>query len=251
MANNQSLVVRLCAPTQSWGGETNYWEDRTTQASPTLSGVIGMLGNAAGLDRDNDAGQLRDLGRARMWVRLDSPGRRRPDLQTIAGTINTKGDRKPHSIMSDRWFIANGCFTVFLSWPDDPDTATRMMRALQHPARPLHLGRHCHPLPARPHLHRYSEPVTDTLIAAHPHCDIHPPSQETWAVHGPTDRPLYERGIQTVSDRPIGLRQWAPRVVTQWKIPVIEPITLETGKSSYTLDASMRVVTSDEVGEDA
>lgn len=47
------IKLIFSAPLQSWG-EDSRWDNRETAASPTKSGVIGMLGCALGYPRGDE-----------------------------------------------------------------------------------------------------------------------------------------------------------------------------------------------------
>ena len=65
-----TMLLRLAAPLQSWGGSSKF-EIRATEKMPTKSGVVGMLAAALGRRRDAD---LSDLNGLRFGVRADREG---------------------------------------------------------------------------------------------------------------------------------------------------------------------------------
>ena len=62
-----TLLIRLIAPMQSWGVQSNYTV-RDTGLEPSKSGVIGLLCAALGRPREAD---VADLTAVRMGVRID------------------------------------------------------------------------------------------------------------------------------------------------------------------------------------
>ncbi len=48
------LAIYLRAPLQSWGAGSKFME-RTTRSTPTISGLLGLVAAACGVDRENDA----------------------------------------------------------------------------------------------------------------------------------------------------------------------------------------------------
>src|SRR5262245_8434093 len=78
-----TLFLRLEGPLQSWSLR-DHWEERSTAAEPTKSGVIGLLGCALGLHRSDE--RLRLLSEAlRMGVRIDRQGTVLVDYHTTGG----------------------------------------------------------------------------------------------------------------------------------------------------------------------
>jgi len=142
-----TLFLRLDGPLQAWGLRAN-WEVRDTADGPTKSGVIGILGCAMGLRRDND--ELHVLSqKLRMGVRVDRPGTVMWDYHTTGGAraadgkpegvLGTDGKRKPETDISRRYYLADASFLAALQ--GDPDMVARLAEALQAPVWPVFLGR--------------------------------------------------------------------------------------------------------------
>src|SRR4051812_21477113 len=87
-----TLFLRLKGPLQSWGLRAR-WGERDTSDSPTKSGIIGLIGCALGLKRDDDL--LRELSETyRLGVRIDRPGTRLRDYHaTGGGNFGVKNDK--------------------------------------------------------------------------------------------------------------------------------------------------------------
>ncbi|HWQ11340.1 MAG TPA: type I-E CRISPR-associated protein Cas5/CasD [Roseiflexaceae bacterium] len=174
-----TLFLRLEGPLQSWGLRSR-WGERDTAQEPTKSGVLGLLGCALGLRRDDD--RLRALSdELRMGVRVDLPGTLLRDYHTTGGgsygrTDYTGGPRfhdqpyvggvlspeitrgrikvkinastkLPETDVSERMYLADASFLVALQGPEA--TIARLAEALQAPAWTLYLGRKSCP-PAAP-----------------------------------------------------------------------------------------------------
>ena len=85
------LVLRLDGVLQSWG-EHSKWNYRDSAAMPTKSGIVGLLGCALGLSRDDE--RLTELRSSlQMAVRADRPGIPMVDYQTIRSKklLNAEG----------------------------------------------------------------------------------------------------------------------------------------------------------------
>lgn len=151
------LLLRLEAPLMAFGGPM------VDQIGPTLdfpgpSLLAGLLGNALGLCHA-DAGALEALqARLRPAALLVRPGRHLCDYQTVAlgqphlvGTgWTTRGRPESRNGASSedthiryRWYLADALVAVALALEpaDVPPTLADLAAALDHPARPLFLGR--------------------------------------------------------------------------------------------------------------
>jgi CRISPR system Cascade subunit CasD len=166
-----TLFLRLEGPLQSWGLRAR-WGERDTALEPTKSGVIGLLGCALGLRRDDD--RLRALSDdLRLGVRVDQPGTLLRDYHTtgggsygettyeggsrfhdepyvggvlspevVKGRIKVKinqATKLPETDVSERIYLADASFLVALRGPTE--TIARAAEALQAPAWPFFLGR--------------------------------------------------------------------------------------------------------------
>jgi CRISPR system Cascade subunit CasD len=157
----KSVLLRLEGPLQAWGTQGRY-SIRDTDSEPSKSGVLGLVGCAMGMVRD-DRERLEQLRALRMAVRIDRPGRAMRDLHTVgAGTFRGK----PHAmwglegktVLTHRYYLVDAAFTVALGHTND-EFVERIARSLQDPVWPLFLGRRsCVP----------SEPVFLALVSASP-----------------------------------------------------------------------------------
>jgi CRISPR system Cascade subunit CasD len=167
-----TLFLRLEGPLQAWGLRAR-WGERDTSDAPTKSGVVGLLGCALGLRRDDP--ELRALGDAlRLGVRVDLPGARLRDYHTTGGgrygeathaggsrfhtdpyvggvlsaevdargRIKVKinaGTKEPETDVSERHYLADASFLAALQGP--PELVERLGAALRAPVWPCFLGR--------------------------------------------------------------------------------------------------------------
>ncbi len=147
---------------QSWGTHSR-WDVRDTGREPTKSGVIGLIGCAMGLDRDDP--ELERLDHNLLFgVRIDRPGLVSTDYHTVTGYHRTAAGDYKHSegtarnlakaqehgestIVSPRDYLHDAVFLVGLE--TTPERSQSLRKALADPRWPLFLGRKsC--LPVRP-----------------------------------------------------------------------------------------------------
>ncbi|MEX1231126.1 MAG: type I-E CRISPR-associated protein Cas5/CasD [Planctomycetaceae bacterium] len=146
--NMASLYLRLEGPLQSWGGRT-IGRFRRTESAPTKSGVIGLLGAALGLSRQELNARLKKLNQLTMAVRVDRAGHIEEDYQTVGAKVGvlaadgeikkTAATREVEAIISPREFLIDASFLVILR--GDSELIAKLSAALQSPKWPLFLGR--------------------------------------------------------------------------------------------------------------
>ena len=159
------LILRLAAPLQSWGGQSQF-NRRDTLTEPTKSGIIGLLAAAQGLRRQDPIEPLLGLS---FGVRTDQPGTILRDYHTIAALdrtpllsaqVNAKGVQKRTSPakqthVTTRFYLQDAVFVAAVT--GSPQLLNILVAALRRPAFPLSLGRRSCP-PAHPLL--LPEPTT-------------------------------------------------------------------------------------------
>lgn len=133
------LALCLAGPLQAWGSSARFAR-RTTENSPTKSGVVGLLASALGWPRTKDPSELAAL---RFGVRVDQPGDRLRDYQTARHLDSN--DSMP---VSERFYLADAVFVAGLE-SDDDALLRRLDDALQTPHFMPYLGRRSCP-PSRP-----------------------------------------------------------------------------------------------------
>jgi CRISPR system Cascade subunit CasD len=165
---------------QSWGTRSR-WDVRDTGREPTKSGVIGLIGCAMGLDRDDP--ELERLDRDLLFgVRIDRPGVISTDYHTVTGYHRTAAGDYKHSggtakslakaqehgestIVSPRDYLHDAAFLVALAVKPERRAGNghllgHIEECLQDPKWPLYLGRKAC-VPSRPILDRLTEEYQD------------------------------------------------------------------------------------------
>src|SRR5690606_18410210 len=101
-------ILLLCfdAPLRAWGLRAR-WDVRDSGDEPTKSGVIGLLGCALGYPVGDV--RLEQLDRVlRMGVRVEVPGSKVVDFQTVSEVTRTANNQKPNDmnpIVSPREYV--------------------------------------------------------------------------------------------------------------------------------------------------
>lgn len=150
------LLMRLEAPLTAFGGETidNFGVIRDF---PALSMVTGLLANALGYRRLESDLHDRLQSRLVLGARLESEVRRLTDFQTAQLSKGDKGwttwgvpeERRggpdsysaPHLRYRDYHASVNVLIALRLEPSDESPTLPELAEALDHPARPLFIGR--------------------------------------------------------------------------------------------------------------
>ncbi|MFC0529055.1 type I-E CRISPR-associated protein Cas5/CasD [Phytohabitans kaempferiae] len=140
-----SLALCFDAPMQSWGVRSRG-SIRDTGREPSKSGVIGLLGAALGIARDNHEA-IADLAQLRMGVRVDREGILERDFHTVQNVPTTTGTGH-RTAVSHRYYLADALFLVVLQH-QQPEKLNQILAALHDPIWPLFFGRRAFP-PARP-----------------------------------------------------------------------------------------------------
>lgn len=166
--DRQFLVFQLYGPMASWG-EVAVGELRGSAARPTRSALLGLLGAALGLRRDQEADHIELAASVRFAVAVDSPGVPLVDYQTAqvsrprkGSVVATRGrqlDDARHAlntIPSHRDYRCDASYRIVV-WQEGGSgrwTLSQLAEALKEPVFPLSLGRKsCPPaLPLHPRL---------------------------------------------------------------------------------------------------
>ncbi|MBN2074345.1 MAG: type I-E CRISPR-associated protein Cas5/CasD [Dehalococcoidales bacterium] len=182
--NELILLLWLKGPMQSWGTRSR-WDVRDTGLEPTKSGIIGLLGCAAGLTRNDP--ELEKLDHVLLFgVRCDLPGIISTDFHTVKGYHRTADGKYKHSngtaasletvmehgentVVSLRDYLHDASFLVGLAVKPEyqehnVDLLVRLSEQLQHPRWPLYLGRKAC-VPTRPVFHRLTDEYKDLETA--------------------------------------------------------------------------------------
>jgi CRISPR system Cascade subunit CasD len=163
----KTLLLRLEGPMQSWATQSRFGV-RDTEREPSKSGVLGLVGAALGMARDDDE-RLAELRGLEFGVRVDRPGTLLRDYQTAGGSTfrgeayYVHGASKKNSVLSERYYLQNASFLAALRGEDE--LADEVAAALRNPHWPLFLGRKSCP-PSRPVFVRtVAAKIRDALIA--------------------------------------------------------------------------------------
>lgn len=154
------IKLVLNAPLQSWG-EDSRWDNRETSASPTKSGIIGLLGCCLGYPRgDSRLNALND--ELHIAVRSDKSGSVMTDFNTVQGTggqlLNAQNKNRPgDTIITPKQYLQDARFTVFI-WGSG-EMLSECYEALKHPKWLTYLGRKCC-VPSMPLLPEYVDAAT-------------------------------------------------------------------------------------------
>ena len=150
------LLIRLSSPLIAFGGETidNFGVIRDF---PALSMVTGLIANALGWDRGDDALHNRLQERLRMGARLEASGSRFTDFQTAQLGANDKAwttwgtteERRggaasydsPHLRYRDYHADLKALLALRLEPANDSPNLDELAQALDRPQRPLFIGR--------------------------------------------------------------------------------------------------------------
>jgi CRISPR system Cascade subunit CasD len=152
----KSVLLRLEGPLQSWGTQGRFGI-RDTDREPSKSGVLGLVGAALGMRRD-DAATLARLRTLRLAIRVDQEGTIVRDYHTVGGGTflgerhglwsSAAGKKVETTALTERFYLADASFLAALGGDDDP-LLDRVAEALARPVWPLFLGRRSCP-PSRP-----------------------------------------------------------------------------------------------------
>lgn len=156
------LVFRLYAPLASWG-EAAVGETRPTSTYPGKSALLGLIGAALGVRREDDAGQKALRESFSVAVKQRSEGTLMRDYHTVQVPptkakvrYSTRKDELSapksdlNTILSARDYRCDGLWTV-ACWltPESRWTLAELQQALEMPHFCLYLGRKACP-PAAP-----------------------------------------------------------------------------------------------------
>jgi len=138
----KSVLLRLEGPLQSWGIRSRF-PHRDTEREPSKSGVLGLVGSALGMPRDDDR-RLAALATARMGVRVDREGGTMVDYHTAGAGRFAGEEHRVHGnkdpVITHRAYLTEASFLVALEYTDDA-LAEEIDRGLRSPHWTPFLGR--------------------------------------------------------------------------------------------------------------
>jgi CRISPR system Cascade subunit CasD len=157
IAMKEYLVFRLYGPMASWG-QAAVGGDRPTGVQPSRSALLGLLGAALGIKRDEEA-RLRELQESVLVaVKHCFPTTLMRDYHTTqVPSANQKvvhytrkselSEAKLNTILSSRDYRCDGLWVVSITIKDGSEMDLQQLQnALLQPAYPLYLGRKSCPL---------------------------------------------------------------------------------------------------------
>lgn len=165
----KSVLLRLEGPMQSWGTQGRF-SIRDTDREPSKSGVLGLVGAALGMPRDDEE-QLAKLAALRFAVRVDRAGNLLRDYHTAGGGTfrgqahGVWGTDNP--VPTHRYYLTDASFTAALGG-DDHALVERIAQALESPVWPLFLGRRACPPSVPVYLATFDGTPEDAVRTAAP-----------------------------------------------------------------------------------
>lgn len=151
---DNTLLLRLTGPMQSWGTSSRF-QLRRTDTYPSKSGVLGLVLSAKGIGREESSKALESLVSLLMGVRVDRTGTLDWDYHTAGAKIGirsadgkikkTASTGEFETLLSRRQYLYDASFLVALQG----DAETIGACALDNPVWAVFLGRKCC-VPAEP-----------------------------------------------------------------------------------------------------
>jgi len=153
------LVFRLYGPMASWG-QAAVGGDRATGLHPTRSAILGLLGAALGIKRDDETGLLALQNSVLVAVKQSTPTSLLRDYHTTQVPSHNKKfvhltrkselqEDKLNTILSSRDYRCDGVWVVAIYLNDKASiTLLELETALKKPVYTLSLGRKSCPLAA-------------------------------------------------------------------------------------------------------
>ncbi len=162
-----TLIFQLQGPLSSWG-ETAVGEYRPTAGYPSKSAVLGLLGAALGIERDDEAGLAALSASVRLAIGVLDEGRLLRDYHTAQVPSRSDLKKRPSATRRDELAVPKHDLNTILSTRDyrqgaaalvavqaldgAAHTLAQLAEALRRPKFVLYLGRKSCPLalPAYP-----------------------------------------------------------------------------------------------------
>jgi CRISPR system Cascade subunit CasD len=178
------LAFRLFGPLAAWGTGEAGETDRPTADHPGRSAIVGLLGAALGLRREDERAHADLAASFRLAVTAQGDRRVLRDYRTVqtvepgrqqrkTGFVSRKhalaaGD-KVHTMITRRQYIQDGLWRVFLApRPEAVYTPDDLAAALRRPVFELYLGRRDCPLALPPDPQVIDADGIDALLTAYP-----------------------------------------------------------------------------------
>lgn len=136
----KTILLKFAGPMQSWGTDSHF-ETRHTDLYPSKSAVIGLIGAALGIRRDDKS--ICDFDSLKFAVRVDQEGSLLKDYH-IARKYKNSGDFD-RTYVTDRYYLEDAVFVVAISHEDD-NFIEKIYEALKRPYFQMFLGRRSIPV---------------------------------------------------------------------------------------------------------
>jgi CRISPR system Cascade subunit CasD len=246
------LVFTLAAPIASFGiGAGNF--SRGSEMSPGHSLIVGVLGAALGLERE-DARLLALSEGVRVAVAMEARGAYLRDFHTVESRKERKGprpltrrqalaDKKDlYTTISERDYVCDVAVTVAVKREGGPFSLAEMAAALRRPRFTLYLGRKSCPLALPPAPEIVAAETADAAMreyrARPPRLEDHfrLPHREYVSGSARADARLYSSPREGDPSPPEGARRSRRRTLpgarAVWSYRLLDELTLRTGKDT-------------------
>lgn len=153
----KTILLKFAGPMQSWGTDSHF-ETRHTDLYPSKSAVIGLIGAALGIRRDDKS--ISELNSLKFAVRVDREGSLLKDYH-IARKYKPTGELE-RNYVTERYYLEDAVFVVAISHEDD-NFIEKIYGALKRPYFQMFLGRRSIPVSADFILGIFDAGIKDTL----------------------------------------------------------------------------------------
>ena len=136
----KTILLKFAGPMQSWGTDSHF-ETRHTDLYPSKSAVIGLIGAALGIRRDDKS--ICDFDSLKFAVRVDQEGNLLKDYH-IARKYKLTGDFD-RTYVTERYYLEDAVFVVAISHEDN-NLIEKIYEALKRPYFQMFLGRRSTPV---------------------------------------------------------------------------------------------------------
>lgn len=242
------LMLRLYGPIASWG-EVAVGELRHSATHPSRSALLGLLGAALGIERNDEAGQQKLTDGYRFGIKLESIGLPLRDYHTIQVGVPPRKFQfrsrrqelladKVDTMLSTREYRCDSLALIAIEpLPSAPATLDELAEALRRPRFTLYLGRKSCPLalPLAPQcvtadslreaLDDTSHPSLLGLLGTQPTQQTWPSREDSRAFHLGQARYYWEDGMQAGiapsfqtmrHDHPLSRKRWQFAARREW-----------------------------------
>ena len=143
----KTILLKFAGPMQSWGTDSHF-ETRHTDLYPSKSAVIGLIGAALGIRRDDKS--ICDFDSLKFAVRVDQEGSLLKDDPTISQIVQAARKYKnsgdfDRTYVTERYYLEDAVFVVAISHEDD-NFIEKIYEALKRPYFQMFLGRRSIPV---------------------------------------------------------------------------------------------------------